>query len=81
MVAATAPRKPAKKSARKSAKKATRKSPKKAALSKKQLAQRKYAGKMGGIRKRATTAKGGKGRIAKRSAATSLRRKLGLKAA
>jgi hypothetical protein len=49
------------------------------ALSKKQLAQRKYAAKMKGVRKRATGAKKGKGRIKKRPAAAKLRRKLGLK--
>lgn len=58
--------------ARKRAKKASK-------LSKKQLAQRKYAARMGGLRKRAKKAAGGKGRIAKRSSATKLRRKLGLK--
>ena len=66
-------RKPARKSAKKSSTKRT-------GLSKKQLAQRKYAGSMSGIRKRAAKKSGGKGRIAKRSSATSLRRKLGLKA-
>ncbi|MEA3190040.1 MAG: hypothetical protein QOD77_622 [Thermoplasmata archaeon] len=70
----------AKKASRKTAKKATRKTAKKA-LSKKQVAQRKYAGAMSGIRKRAATAKGGKGRVKKRAAATGLRRKLGLKSA
>ena len=49
-------------------------------LSKKQLAQRKYASRVRGIRKRAKTASRGKGRIAKRAAATKLRRKLGLRA-
>jgi hypothetical protein len=34
---------------------------------------------MRGVRKRAKKATGGKGRIAKRTAATKLRRKLGLK--
>lgn len=48
-------------------------------LTEKQLAQRKYAGSMGGIRKRAKKASGGKGPIAKRSSATKLRRELGLK--
>lgn len=51
----------------------------KSKLTKKQLAQRKYAGRMSGIRKRAKKAKKGTGRIKKRSAATTLRRKLGLK--
>lgn len=78
----------ARKSAKKSAKrttakraKSTRKSAKKSAkkLTKKQLAQRKYAASMKGIRKRAKKASGGKGRIAKRAPATKLRRKLGLK--
>jgi hypothetical protein len=54
--------------------------PAKKALSRKQVAQRKYAGSMTGLRKRAKKAKGGKGRVAKRSSATKLRRKLGLKA-
>ena len=48
-------------------------------LTPKQLAQRKYAGSMAGVRKRAKKASGGKGRIAKRSGATRLRRRLGLK--
>lgn len=52
---------------------------KKTKLTKKQLAQRKYAGKMSAVRKRAGKASGGKGRVAKRSGATKLRRKLGLK--
>jgi hypothetical protein len=56
--------------------------PRKAAgkLTPKQLAQRKYAGSMAGVRKRAKKAAHGKGRIAKRSGATKMRRKLGLKA-
>jgi hypothetical protein len=49
-------------------------------LTPKQLAQRKYAARMRTVRKRAKKASGGKGRIAKRSGATKLRRKLGLKA-
>jgi hypothetical protein len=48
-------------------------------LTKKQLNQRKYAGRMSGLRKRAKKAAGGKGRVAKRSSATRMRRKLGLK--
>ncbi|MCA1813900.1 MAG: hypothetical protein LC624_08110 [Halobacteriales archaeon] len=48
-------------------------------LTAKQLAQRRYAARMRGVRSRATTAKRGKGRIAKRGAATKLRKKLGLK--
>ncbi|MHB8632675.1 MAG: hypothetical protein ACYDBQ_01725 [Thermoplasmatota archaeon] len=48
-------------------------------LSTKQRAQRKYAARMKGVRKRATAARGGKGAIAKRQAATRLRRRLGLK--
>lgn len=48
-------------------------------LSPKQLAQRKYARGMQSVRSRAKTAKGGKGRIAGRSAATKMRRGLGLK--
>lgn len=82
MAAKKASKKTAKTTTRKTAaKKAARKPAAKKALSKKQLAQRKYAGAMSGIRKRATTAKGGKGRVATRSAATTLRRKLGLKTA
>lgn len=52
---------------------------KKKKLSKKQVAQRRYAAKMRGVRRRATKAKKGKGRIKSRAAATKLRRKLGLK--
>lgn len=48
-------------------------------LTPKQLAQRKYAARMRTVRKRATKASGGKGRIAQRSGATKLRRQLGLK--
>jgi hypothetical protein len=48
-------------------------------LTKKQVAQRKYASRMKGVRKRAKKAAGGKGPIAKRRAAKSMRRKLGLK--
>lgn len=48
-------------------------------LTPKQRAQRKYAAGMKQVRARAKTAKGGKGRIAKRSGATKLRRDLGLK--
>ena len=62
-----------------SKKKSAKRSKKKSKLTKKQLAQRKYAAAMRGVRKRAKTAKGGKGRIAKRSSAARLRRKLGLK--
>ena len=51
----------------------------KRALTPKQRAQRKYAASMAGVRKRAKKASGGKGRIAKRSGATKLRRQLGLK--
>lgn len=58
---------------------ARKRAKKKSKLTKKQLAQRKYAGSMSGLRKRAKKASGGKGRIAKRSSATKLRRKLGLK--
>jgi hypothetical protein len=54
--------------------------PAKKALSKKQIAQRKYAGSMSGLKKRAKKAAGGKGRVAKRKPATTLRKKLGLKA-
>ena len=53
---------------------------KKKALTPKQRAQRKYAGSMSGVRKRAKKSSGGKGRVAKRAGATKLRRKLGLKA-
>ena len=49
-------------------------------LTKKQLAQRKYASRMRVLRKRAKKTAGGKGRVAKRSSATRMRRKLGLKA-
>lgn len=49
-------------------------------LTKKQLAQRKYAAKMRTLRSGAKKRTGGKGRVAKRSSATKLRRKLGLKA-
>lgn len=66
--------------ATKRAKKATRKTARKTTLTKKQVAQRKYAASMKGIRKRAKTAKRGTGLIKKRTAATTLRRKLGLKA-
>ncbi|MFO1532147.1 MAG: hypothetical protein ABR562_00375 [Thermoplasmatota archaeon] len=52
----------------------------KAKLTKKQLAQRKYAARMKGVRKRAKKAAGGKGRVAKRGAASAMRRHLGLKA-
>lgn len=48
-------------------------------LTKKQLAQRKYAASMKGVRKRAGQASGGKGKISKRGPATKLRRELGLK--
>lgn len=54
-------------------------SAKKSKLTKKQLAQRKYAASMRGIRGRAEKASGGKGPIAKRGPATKLRRDLGLK--
>jgi uncharacterized glyoxalase superfamily protein PhnB len=47
-------------------------------LSARQTNQRRYAGKMGGIRRRAHTAKGGKGRIANRPAARKARRDLGI---
>jgi hypothetical protein len=53
---------------------------KKKALTPKQLAQRKYAASMRGVRKRAKKSSGGKGRVSKRAGATKLRRKLGLKA-
>ena len=61
------------------ARKRAKKSAKRSKLTKKQLAQRKYASRMRVVRKRAKTTSGGKGRIAKRSSATRLRRKLGLK--
>jgi hypothetical protein len=51
----------------------------KAKLTKKQVAQRKYAARVKSLRSRAKKTRGGKGRIAKRSPATKLRRKLGLK--
>lgn len=47
-------------------------------LTPKQRAQRKYASAMRSVRKRAKTTTGGRGRIGDRSAATKLRRKLGL---
>lgn len=62
-----------------SRKKRAKRSKKKSKLTKKQLAQRKYAASMRGVRKRAKKRAGGKGRVAKRSSATKLRRKLGLK--
>ncbi|MEA3136158.1 MAG: hypothetical protein QOJ26_1489 [Thermoplasmata archaeon] len=58
---------------------ARKRAKKKSKLTKKQLAQRKYASRMRSVRKRAKKAARGKGRIAKRSSATKLRRKLGLK--
>jgi hypothetical protein len=48
-------------------------------LTTKQRAQRVYASRMRGVRARAKTARGGKGRIAKRPAARTMRKKLGLK--
>ena len=48
-------------------------------LTAKQLAQRKYASRMRGVRARAHKTRRGRGRIANRSAATRLRRKLGVK--
>lgn len=47
-------------------------------LSKAQRNQRRYAGKMTGIRGRAAKAKGGKGRIANRAAAKKARKDLGV---
>lgn len=47
-------------------------------LTPRQRAQRKYASAMPGIRKRAKGATGGRGKIGKRSAATKLRRRLGV---
>ena len=60
-------------------KKATKRG-KRSKLTPKQRAQRKYAASMKGVRSRAKTRRGGKGRVAKRSSATRLRRRLGLKA-
>jgi len=57
------------------------KSGKRSGLSKKQMNQRKYASAMRGVRKRAKKAAGGKGRIAKRRTASTMRKKLGLKSA
>lgn len=68
---------PARKAAKRPGK--ARKAAGKRPLTAKQLAQRKYAARMRTVRKRAKTTAGGKGRIAKRSSATKLRRKLGLK--
>ena len=48
-------------------------------LTPRQKAQRKYAAGMRSIRTRAKTTRGGRGRIGKRAAATTLRRKLGIK--
>jgi hypothetical protein len=47
-------------------------------LTPRQKAQRKYAAAMRSIRSRAKTTRGGRGRIGTRSAATKLRRKLGI---
>lgn len=52
---------------------------KKKPLTKKQLAQRKYASRMRTVRKRASTTRGGRGRVRNRKGATALRAKLGLK--
>jgi hypothetical protein len=76
--AKTARRSSPKKSAKKAPKRASKK---RATLSRKQLNQRKYAGRMSGIRKRASKATGGKGLVKRRVAATKLRQKLGLKSA
>lgn len=51
----------------------------KARLTKRQLAQRKYAARIKTLRKRASKRAGGKGRVAKRSGAYSLRRRLGIR--
>ena len=48
-------------------------------LTEKQLAQRKYAGEMRGVRARAAKGKGGKGPVRERGAAKALRKKHGLK--
>ena len=58
---------------------ARKRAKRKSKLTKKQLNQRKYAARMRTLRKRAKKRSGGKGRVAKRSSATKLRRKLGLK--
>ena len=50
-------------------------------LTPRQRAQRKYASAMRTVRKRAKTARGGRGQIGTRSAATKLRRKLRINAA
>ena len=63
--------------ARKRAKRA--KTAKRSKLTRKQVNQRKYAARMRTLRKRAKKRAGGKGRVAKRSSATAMRRKLGLK--
>lgn len=52
---------------------------KKKKLTAKQLAQRKYASAMRGVRARARKAGKGTGRVAKRPAAKRMRRKMGLK--
>jgi hypothetical protein len=49
-------------------------------LTKRQHAQRKYAAAMRTVRKRAKKTTGGRGRIAKRKTATTLRRRLGVRA-
>lgn len=51
---------------------------KKHAMSKKEIAQRRYAGLMKGVRARAHAAQGGKGLIKERRAAADLRRKFHL---
>lgn len=61
------------------ARKRAKKSSKRSKLTKKQLAQRKYAARMRTLRKRAKKRAGGKGLVSKRSSATRLRRRLGLK--
>ncbi len=58
---------------------ARKRAKKKSKLTKKQLNQRKYAARMRTLRKRAKKRAGGKGRVAKRSSAAKLRRKLGIK--
>jgi hypothetical protein len=73
-------RKPARKTARRAAKTTKRSKRTGSKLTRKQLAQRKYAAQMRTVRGRAKKASGGKGRISKRAGATRLRRKLGLKA-
>jgi hypothetical protein len=66
----------ARRTKRKTGKRTTKK---RTTLTAKQVAQRRYARAMQGVRTRAKTAKRGKGRLRARPAATRMRRKAGLK--